>query len=320
MLVESKFSAALLCRNPHQQTILANTVRPTPKVSLQRERLELDDGDFLDLDWGKRFSGKATVLVLHGLEGSSDSNYAAGILKACAEQQLNTVLMHSRGCSGEPNRLLRRYHAGSTDDMATVAKLIIQRWPDTPVFAVGYSLGANALLKWLGETGVSNPLAGAVAVSVPFDLASCARRMEHGFSTFYQRHLLLKMKKLAVDKRELINQEMDFPDLTKIKTFTEFDDQLTAPVHGFKSAAQYYARSSCKQYLIGITKPTLILQALDDPFMYAHNVPSEQELSVTTTLEWSLNGGHVGFIHQDHKCRFWLEHHIPKWIHHQLSN
>lgn len=320
MLVESKFRPALFCRSPHAQTILANTIRKTPVIALKRERLELDDGDFLDLDWTEHVSGRPTVLVLHGLEGSSESNYAAGILKACAAQQFNAVLMHSRGCSGEPNRLLRRYHAGSTDDMATVTELILQRWPSTPLYAVAYSLGGNALLKWLGETGNTNPLSGAVAVSVPFDLSACARRMEHGFSIVYQHHLLQKMKTLAKQKRELITEFMGFPDLDKMKTFTDFDDVLTAPVHGFDGAAHYYAASSCKQFLSTIKKPTLIIQALDDPFMYAHSMPEEKQLSKTTTLEWSLYGGHVGFIHQDSKRRFWLEHRIPEWIQNQLSN
>ncbi len=320
MLIESKFTPAIFCRSPHTQTILANTIRATPAVDLIRERLELDDGDFLDLDWTEHFPGKPTVLVLHGLEGNSDSNYAAGILKACSAQKLNAVLMHSRGCSGEPNRLLRRYHAGSTDDMATVAKLILQRWPAIPLYAVAYSLGGNALLKWLGETGNANPLAGAVAVSVPFDLSTCARRMEHGFSRFYQRHLLQKMKLLAIEKREMIAAQMEFPDLNSMRTFTDFDDVLTAPVHGFEGAAHYYAASSCKQFLSAIKKPTLIIQALDDPFMYAHSMPEEKELSASTSLEWSLHGGHVGFIHKDSDRRFWLEHRIPKWIQNQLSS
>jgi len=320
MLIESKFKPALFCRSPHLQTILANSVRKTPKVALIRERLELDDGDFLDLDWTEHFPGKPSVLILHGLEGSSESNYAAGILKACSGQKLNAVLMHSRGCSGEPNRLLRRYHAGSTDDIARVAKLILKRWPDQPLYAVAYSLGGNALLKWLGETGNTNPLAGAVAVSVPFDLSACARRMEHGFSRFYQYHLLQKMKALAIEKRELIAAQMSFPDLDKINTFTDFDDVLTAPVHGFEGAAHYYTASSSKQFLSGIKRPTLIIQALDDPFMYAHSMPNEQQLSTSTTLEWSLHGGHVGFIHRDSKRKFWLEHRIPEWIQDQLTN
>lgn len=320
MLIESKFRPARFFRSPHTQTILANTIRATPSVALKRERLELDDGDFLDLDWTEHVPDKPVVLVFHGLEGSSESNYAAGILKACAEQKLNAVLMHSRGCSGEPNRLLRRYHAGSTDDMATVAERILQRWPTIQLYAVAYSLGANALLKWLGETGDANPLSGAAAVSVPFDLSACARRMEHGFSRFYQHHLLQKMKALALEKREMITEHMGFPDLDKMKTFTDFDDVLTGPVHGFDGAAHYYAASSSKQFLSGIKKPTLIIQALDDPFMYAHSMPEEKQLSKSTTLEWSLHGGHVGFIHNDSDNRYWLEYRIPQWIQTQLTS
>jgi len=302
MLIESNFEPAFGLRNPHLQTIFPSLIRSLPKVKLTRERIELVDGDFLDLDWGESFPGRPAVLVLHGLEGSSQSNYAAGILAALAEQNFNAVLMHSRGCSGEPNRLLRRYHAGATDDMATIAKLMMQRFDGIPLFAVGYSLGANALLKWLGESGVDNPLSAAVAVSVPFDLSACATRLESGWSRIYQYYLLRKMQAAAIAKKAILSEAIDFPKLKDIKNFTQFDHLLTAPTHGFASAAEYYRIASCKQYLRDIKVSTLIIQSLDDPFMYAHSAPTETDLSKN-----------------DRKHPYWLEHRIPEWFGSQIG-
>ncbi len=320
MLVESKFVPAKGLRNPHLQTITASIIRRLPKVELERERIELDDGDFLDLDWGEKFKGRPLVLVLHGLEGSSESKYAAGILASLAKKKFNTVLMHSRGCSGEPNRLVRSYHAGATDDMALIATLIKERFTGVPLFAVSYSLGANALLKWLGESGDDNPINAAVAVSSPFDLRACATRLESGWSRMYQTFLLGKMKASALAKRDLLREAIDFPDMAKIKTFTQFDNLLTAPTHGFADATAYYEYASCKQYLPGIKKSTVIIQALDDPFMYAHSGPTAEDLSATTTFEWSRHGGHVGFISNSKEDPFWLEYRIPEWLESQIDS
>lgn len=319
MLIESKFIPAKGFRDPHRQTITASIFRRRPKVTLVRERIELDDGDFLDLDWGEKFPDRPLVLVLHGLEGNSESKYAAGILAALAKNKFNAVLLHSRGCSGEPNRLVKSYHAGGTDDMAFIATLVKERFANVPLYAVGYSLGANALLKWLGETGLNNPIDAAAAVSAPFDLSACATRLESGLSQIYQTFLLRKMKEAARAKRDLLSTVIDFPDLGKIKTFTKFDQLITAPIHGFSSAEDYYQSSSCKQYLPGIKKPTVILQSLDDPFMYAHSGPTEQDLSETTTFEWSRFGGHVGFISIDKEHPYWLEKRIPEWLESQIA-
>ncbi|HED16244.1 MAG TPA: alpha/beta fold hydrolase, partial [Gammaproteobacteria bacterium] len=165
MIPQSKFKPAWWLPGPHLQTIWANRIRPKPAITLKRERIELDDGDFIDLDWNDQ-QGGPLILILHGLEGSSNSNYAAGILRSFSQRGWTAVLMHFRGCSGEPNRLARRYHAGETDDLTLILELLRQRYPDRPVFAVGYSLGGNVLLKWLGETGENNPLSAALAISV----------------------------------------------------------------------------------------------------------------------------------------------------------
>ncbi len=224
--------------------------------------------------------------------------------------------MHFRGCSGEPNRLARSYHSGETGDLATVVATLRHREPDIPLAAVGYSLGGNVLLKWLGESGGDNPLHAAVAVSVPFLLDSAARRLEHGFSRVYQWHLINRMKRAVERKFQCIPSPVDFGDLDAIRTFYAFDDRITAPLHAFQSADDYYARSSSRRYLAGIRKPTLILHARDDVFMDPEAIPGPNELSSTVTLELAEHGGHVGFVGGRWPWRpeYWLETRIPAYL------
>jgi hypothetical protein len=315
VIVPSDFRPAWWLPGPHLQTLWPNTLRPRPRVRLARERLELPDGDFLDLDWAPDRSGPL-VLVLHGLEGSSKSGYAAGILRRLAQTGFQGVLMHARGCSGEPNRLHRAYHAGETGDLAQVIEELKTRFPGRPLAAVGYSLGGNALLKWLGETGADNPLAAAVAVSVPFVLGHAHERLQGGFSRLYQWHLMGKMKRGVRRKRDLPGYPVDVAAVQRLTTFREFDDQVTAPLHGFDGVDDYYARASSRLFLAGIQRPTLVLHARNDPFMFAHSVPTEQELSPCIRLELSEHGGHVGFVEGKIPglARYWLERRIPQWL------
>ena len=315
MIVKSDFKPAWWLPGPHLQTLWPNLIRPRPRVALTRERIELPDGDFLDLDWAPERDGPV-VLILHGLEGSSKSGYAAGILKKLASQGFQAVLMHARGCSGEPNRLARAYHAGQTEDMAYVVDLLKQRYPQRRFAAVGYSLGGNALLKWLGETGEKNPLDCAVAVSVPFRLADAHKRLQKGFSRLYQWHLMGKMKQAVRRKRHYPNYPINATAVEKLTTFREFDDAVTAPLNGFDGVDDYYARSSSRKYLKEITKPTLIIHATDDPFMFTETTPRHEELSERVLFEVSNHGGHVGFVTGNipGAGNYWLEHRIPNWL------
>lgn len=185
---------------------------------------------------------------------------------------------------------------------------------------MGYSLGGNALLKWLGETGADNPLATAVAVSVPFDLAAGAKRIEHGVSRLYQWHLMDKMKTSVRRKQRErgLNRHLDQVD--RLKTFHDFDDYITAPLHGYASAEAYYADASSRGYLSAIARPTLILHSRDDPFMYPATVPREDQLSSQVRLELSEHGGHVGFVESpfDRHGPWWLERRILRWFETQL--
>ncbi|MHB8623045.1 MAG: hydrolase [Sulfuricaulis sp.] len=309
------FQPAWWCRGPHMQTMWARLMRHAPHPLLQRERLELPDGDFIDLDWMENRTGPI-VIVLHGLEGSSDSPYARGILAAFERRGWRGVVMHFRGCSGEPNRLARSYHSGDIGDLAHLIDAIHRREPQTPLAAVGYSLGGNVLLKWLGKTGEQAPLCAAVAVSVPFVLRDAADRLQQGFSQLYQWQLLRSMRRTVVEKRGRMDLPIKVRDLSTLKSFRDFDEYVTAPLHGFDSADHYYTVSSSRQYLKDITVPTLILHAQDDPFMTEASIPRQHELSESVTLELSLRGGHVGFIAGmwPWHPRYWLEERIPAYL------
>jgi predicted alpha/beta-fold hydrolase len=310
-----EFEPSWWCRGPHAQTLWPYLFRRFPRITLRRERLELPDGDFLDIDWTTGTNGPI-VLVLHGLEGSSNSKYARGLLKTLHEHGWRGALMHFRGCSGEPNRLARRYHSGETDDLEYVLSFLRLREPTTPMAAVGYSLGGNVLLKWLGTTGISEPLQAAVAVSVPFQLADSASRLERGFSRIYQYSLVRRLKKATLEKHRRRPLPLDMANVARLQTFREFDEHVTAPLHGFDGADHYYRVSSSRQYLSGIRLPTLILHSRDDPFMTPDTPPGPGELPTPVVLELYESGGHVGFVSGAWPwcARYWLEERIPAFL------
>ena len=309
------FKAAWWCRGPHGQTLWARLVRRPPHVALRRERLELPDGDFIDLDWTEKGSGPI-VIVLHGLEGSSDSPYARGLLQAIEHRGWRGVVMHFRGCSGEPNRLARSYHSGDTGDLDFLVATLRRREPRAPLATVGFSLGGNVLLKWLGKAGSVAPLHAAVAVSVPFVLHGAAERLQQGFSRVYQWQLLRSVRHTVNAKRRHMELPLKSRDLSALKNFRDFDEHITAPLHGFDSADHYYTVSSSRQYLGGITVPTLLLHARDDPFMTESAIPRPDELSESVTLELSPHGGHVGFVAGTWpwRPRYWLDERIPAYL------
>jgi len=321
MTEPSRFVPAWWCRGAHMQTLWPVFVRRRPTVVLQRERLELPDGDFLDLDWTRGSPGDPIVLILHGLEGSSDSQYARGLLQAIVRRGWRGVVMHFRGCSGEPNRLPRSYHSGETADVGHVLKILRQRESDTPIAAVGYSLGGNVLLKYLGESGRDTPLRAAAAVSVPMLLNECALRLEIGFSRVYQWHLVRSMRRSAEAKRRHVSLPIKVDDLAQLHTFREWDDAITAPLHGFAGVEDYYAKSSSRQFLAGIAIPTLLIHAKDDPFMRERVIPTPQELAPAVTFELYDSGGHVGFVAGSWpwRARYWLEERIPAFCSQQFE-
>lgn len=318
MATVSPFKPPRGLANPHLQTIIAGALRPLPPLRHRIERLELEDGDFLDLVWCDANSrpGTPIVILLHGLGGGIESRYARGMMNALRACGWRAVLMLFRGQGSEPNRLPRSYHSGETGDICHVIETLRRREPGTPLAAVGYSLGGNVLVKYLGEQGSATPLCAAAAVSVPFDLAACATAIRTGFSRNYQRKLLKAMSFAVERKFRSLQMPLPQPDLKQLKDFFAFDDAVTAPLHGFRDVHHYYAESSSGQYLHRIRIPTLIIHALDDPFMSPDIVPRPEQLAPSITLEVSDHGGHVGFIGRRESGRpyFWLESRIPEYL------
>ncbi|MEE3633336.1 hydrolase [Pseudomonas sp. AL 58] len=311
--------------NPHLQTLWGPLWRKLAVPSRRRERLWLKDGDFLDLDWhGPHSIDAPLVVLLHGLTGSSSSPYILGVQQALALQGWGSVAVNWRGCSGEPNLLPRSYHSGASEDLAEVITHVQAQRPVAPLYAVGYSLGGNILLKYLGETGTACPLQAAVAVSVPFRLDQCADRIGQGFSRVYQAHFMRAMRAYVKDKQrhfqrhghqEGLSAIERLGSLEHLRTFWDFDGKVTAPLNGFADAHDYYRRSSSRYFLGENRTPTLIIQSSDDPFVFRHSLPGNNELSTQTTLELHAHGGHVGFI--DGSLRhpgYYLERRIPQWL------
>lgn len=313
MIKQSSFHPAFYLRNRHLQTILPNLVHPQhPK--LEKERLELNDDDFIDLLWSQTRSPR-TLLILHGLEGSVHSSYVQRILNYCNQHKIAAVFMHFRGCSDEPNRLLRSYHSGETGDL----KQVIQHLKNkgiSHIALLGYSLGGNQVMKYMGEAETNPVIRCAIGVSVPMTLRICSETMDRGFAKVYQSTLLRRLIAKIQQKKALIERStISFPDPLKMKNFQQFDDHFTAPVHGFNSANDYYEKSSSRQFLVNINKPTLIIHAKDDPFMTTDVLPEAGELSEHVTLELTRHGGHVGFIGSNNFLPTpWLEPRIHTFL------
>lgn len=320
-IVRSAFKPAWWLPSAHLQTLWPSLFRILPRPRTSRERLELEDGDFVDIDWA-RDHGDRTALILHGLEGNSRSHYARSLLAGLRDRGWRAGVMHFRGCSGALNRLPRNYHSGDTADLDAVVARLRQRWPDAPLALIGYSLGGNVLLKWLAERGPSAPVAAAVAVSVPFQLETVTARLAAGASRFYQWRLLTALRRKMYRKLRTRPMPVDYDDIARGRDFYDFDDRVTAPLHGFADAVSYYRDASCGQYLKGIARPTLIIHALDDPFMSPQVVPAPDALPEQVRLELSDRGGHVGFVcgGTPLRPRYWLDTRIPQFLEEATRN
>lgn len=305
----------MVTRRP-SSNFVAGIVSRDIDLTLRRERLELPDGDFIDLDWyGEECQGQI-VIVMHGLEGSIDSHYAKGLMRALHQSGFRPVFMHFRGCSEEHNRLDITYHFGFTTDFNFLVKTLRDREPETLLSAVGISLGGNVLLKWLGETTQRNTLHSAVAVGVPFLLKEVSNKISRGFSRIYQASFVKSMKRKILSKYHEKQSPVDTQAIPNLKTIWQFDEYVTAPLFGFKGADDYYQQSSSRQYLKNIQSPTLIIHAKNDPFMTPEVIPDLSELSPYITFELSQSGGHVGFISGwiPGRAEYWLEQRIPEFI------
>ena len=282
----------------HLQTLYPALFLRGIQPPYRRERWELDDGDFLDVDWMDGDAGSPVVVLFHGLEGSSRSPYAKKLMAHARQRGWRGAVIHFRGCSGEPNRLPRAYFAGDSAEIQTVLQRIRDSHPATPIYAAGISLGGNALLKWLGESGeqARSILHSAAAISAPLDMRAAGVALDKGLNRLiYTAHFLSTLKRKSLEKARLHPGALDADLIRQAATFREFDTHVTARLHGYRDADDYWLRTSSKPGLKHIAVPTLVLNARNDPFLPASALPTHADVSDFVCLEQPRQGGHVGF-------------------------
>lgn len=280
-----------------------------PDVHYARERITTPDDDVLDLDWS-RAGARRVAILSHGLEGSSERGYMRGMAHALNRAGWDALAWNFRGCAGEPNRTLRFYHSGATDDLHTVIQHVISTGRYDSIALIGFSLGGNITLKYLGERGtdLDPAIAGGIAFSVPCDLRSSAMRLAHPANSIYMRRFLATLRQKVREKMKLMPGSLHDAGLDDISTFQEFDDAYTAPLHGFRDAEDYWHQCSSRRYLEGIRLPALLVNAKDDPFLAPECFPvKEARSSPYLFLEIPSSGGHVGFLGRDATNRYWME-------------
>lgn len=294
----------------HVQTLFPPFFRPMPDVKYERERMETSDGDFVDLDWSRGQGNNGLVFILHGLEGHSRRKYVLGMVRAARMNGFDSVAMNFRGCSGEPNRKVAMYHSGWTRDLHEALLGIAARGNYRSVHLVGFSLGGNVVLKYLGEEPAAIPdiVAGTVAISVPCDLEDSAQALARPQCALYTRYLLDQLRKKIIEKSRLFPGTLDMTGVEKLRTFRQFDDRFTAPLHGFRDALDYWRRSSSRQFLPRIDRPACIVNALNDPFLGPQCYPAaEVRANANLTLLTPATGGHVGFVASGRGGLYWSE-------------
>lgn len=317
---DTEFVPAWWLPGAHAQTIAGRLLRRPEPPPLRRERIDTPDGDFLDVDLTESVRpGMPLVVLLHGLEGSSRRGYALNVYRELERRGMGAIGVNSRGCSGEPNRTSRAYHSGETGDLRFVLAEVETRYPGSPLGVIGFSLGGNALLKFLGEErdAATPRLRACVTVSVPFDLAACADALDRTrMGRFYTGRFLATLKQKTVAKAALLDGLIDMDRALASTTFREFDDTVTAPLHGFESAEDYYTRCSSNRFLADVRVPTRLLQARDDPFLPTGAIP-EAAIRANPALEpvFLEKGGHVGFIAgRPWAPRFWAEQNAAEYF------
>lgn len=291
---EYDYIPSLIIRNKHLQTIYPTFLKRA-QVNYEREKINTPDGDFIEVDWIR--NGNASVVVLfHGLEGHSYAHYIRGLAKVLSGNNLDVVAVNFRGCSGKPNNHLFSYHSGQTDDYKLIFDHLNRLNAYKKVFAVGFSLGGNALLKYLGERGGQSLVDKAVGVSVPCDLAASAVKISSGFNKIYLKRFLTSLKEKVRMKESIFPDKVDYKRIYEAKDFFEFDSLFTAPTSGFKDAHDYYEKNSSVPFIKDIKTDTIILNSKNDPFLPKESYPhAECELNPNVQLFTPEHGGHVGF-------------------------
>jgi uncharacterized protein len=298
-----KYDSPWWLKGAHPQTIYPPLFARRPKLAYTRERWDTTpngkpDGDFIDVDRISGLSSQPMLVVFHGLEGSSNSIYALNLMAAAKARGWRGMVPHFRGCSGEINRLPRAYHSGDATEIDWILRRVKAEAPDQPVYVAAISLGGNASTKWLTEQGsaATSVVEALAAISAPLDLMASGAALGQGFNRIYSRMFLQTMKKTALKKLDLHPGIFNREIVVAAQTLREFDNEVTAPLHGYRDTDDYWTRASAKPGLINIAVPTLLVNAHNDPFLPATALPKKTEVSRHVTLDFPLHGGHVGFL------------------------
>ncbi|MGM0610808.1 MAG: YheT family hydrolase [Thermodesulfobacteriota bacterium] len=308
-------------RNSHVHTIYPTLFRPVPDVFPKRERIGTPDGDFLDIDWHLSGLNKKTdtaAIISHGLEGNSRKKYPLGMARQMNALNFDAVCLNFRGCSGTPNLLPRMYHSGITDDLHTVICHVLKQGYQR-IFLIGFSVGGNQILKYLGEDPdyVPREVLASVVFSVPCDLGGAVERLDTTKNRFYLPYFMRGLRNKVRIKAGMFPGFLDIQGLDKINTFHAFDDRYTAPMHGFKDAEDYYRRASSRQFLHDIRVASLVVQAADDPFLSSSCYPEkEAEKSDKLFLQIPEYGGHAGFYMSGKQNVYWSEMRAGTFLQH----
>jgi len=313
-LVCNDYTPPFFLRNGHIQTIIPTLFRKVNNVTYHRERMDTIDNDFLDLDWSFVQSSRL-VIISHGLEGNSGRAYVKGMVRACNMAGFDALAWNYRSCSGEPNKQLRSYHSGATDDLAAVIGHAEKTGRYNEICLVGFSLGGNLTLVYLGRDIVRPIVKKAAVFSVPCDLKGSSMVLARRYNRFYMKRFLVMLHEKIKAKMAVMPGEIDDKDFQKIKDFKDFDDRYTAPINGFNNALDYWEKCSSSQFIKNIKIPTLIVNARNDPCISDSCSPvNEVKKNPQVVLEMPESGGHVGFIELNKDNLFWSEKRAVKFF------
>lgn len=304
-ILQSAHKSPFYLFNGHLQTIIPSLFRQVTGISYRRERLTTPDQDFLDVDWSE-VGSESLAILSHGLEGDTNRPYMLGMVKALNQQGIDALAWNYRSCSGEPNKLLRSYHLGASDDLDFVIRHALATGKYNTIYLLGFSAGGNITLKYLGEAPdqIPNEVKRAAVFSVPVDLKSSAEKI----SLIYTRRFLKSLGKKLEQKREMYPNELDLSNYSLFWSFPEFDDKYTAPLHDFENAEDYYRKVSSRQYIPAIKIPTLLVNAKNDPFLGPTCYPvAEADQNTSFYFEVPAHGGHVGFTEDFRKDLYYSE-------------
>jgi len=317
VIAESSYKPSPIFKSKHFNTIY-RTLFQSIQVKYHRQRMETSDGDFMDIDFS-RVESKKLVIIIHGLEGSSDSKYVTALAKVSNESGFDVAAVNLRGCSGAPNLHLSSYHSGKTEDLAEIIRFLETTFDYSSFHVVGYSLGGNLLMKYLGEgrNDYSSKLIAGIGISVPCDLKGSSESIAKFWNMVYMQRFLISLKKKTKLKFEQFpDADLDLGAILNSRNFLDFDNLFTAPVNGFVDAEDYWKQNSCKQFIAGIKLPSLLITSVDDPFLSESCIPiNEARSNDQVKLEVTKHGGHVGYNSNfDNGSGFWLERRIIEFF------